>query len=241
MNLKLTLSYDGTDFYGWQVQPGRRTVAGELHRVLDRLVEGEYRLVGVGRTDAGVHAIGYVANLKVSGRLRVPSRSLMHRLNRMLPDDIYVRSVERVPEDFHARYSAKYKIYRYLFGREYDPLMRRRVWFLPHRLNVLHLNEAMRLLLGTHDFTYLAADERENGVCTLYDITFGHTGGWVFMDVKGNRFLRKMVRFMASLSVMLSEGRVAEEDVVAILRGEGRPRGLTPAPPWGLYLLEVGY
>lgn len=241
MNLKLVLSYDGTDFYGWQYQPDRRTVSGELMGVLSRLIEGEYDLIGVGRTDAGVHALNYVANVRIRGRLRVPVSTLRYKLNRMLPEDVYVKSVEEVPGDFHARYSAKFKVYRYLFSETYDPLMRRRVWTVKPAPDPVRMNGDMRVLLGRHDFHPFAADERENGVCTLMDITFGYVGGYVFMDVKGDRFLRKMVRFLATTSVMLTREDVKVEDVVEALRTGRRIRNLTPAPPWGLYLLDVGY
>ncbi len=241
MNLKLVLSYDGTDFHGWQYQPNRRTVSGEIMRVLSHLIDGKYKLVGAGRTDSGVHAINYVASVKVNGRLRVQISDLRYKLNRMLPEDIYVKSVEVVPDEFHARYSAISKTYRYLFSGEYDPLMRRRVWHVRTLPDVSTLNEGMKILLGTHNFKPLSADERENGICTLYDITFGYTGKYAFMDVKGDRFLRKMVRFLASLSVTLSEGEVSVKDVIRSLETGERINKLTPAPPWGLYLLEVEY
>ncbi len=241
MNLKLVLSYDGTDFHGWQYQPDRRTVSGELMKVLNRLIEGEYSLVGVGRTDAGVHALNYVANVRIRGKLRVPVSDLLYKLNRMLPEDVRVKSVEEVPEDFHARYSAKYKVYRYLFSGEDDPLMRRRVWTVKPVPDPVSMNGEMRVFRGRHDFHPFAADERENGVCTLYDITFGYVRGYVFMDVKGDRFLRKMVRFLATTSVMLTRRELTVEDIKESLRTGRRLRKLTPAPPWGLYLLEVGY
>ncbi len=241
MNLKLVLSYDGTDFYGWQYQPDRRTVSGEVMKVLDRLIEGGYSIVGVGRTDAGVHALNYVANVRIEGRLRVPLSDLHYKLNRMLPEDVRVKSVEEVPEDFHARYSAKFKVYRYLFSDTHDPLMRRRVWTVRPTPDPARMNGEMRVLLGRHDFHPFAADERENGVCTLKDITFGYVRGYVFMDVKGDRFLRKMVRFLAATSVMLTRGEITVEDVEESLRTGRRLKNLTPAPPWGLYLLYVGY
>lgn len=241
MNLKLVIAFDGTDFYGWQYQPDRRSVSGEIMGVFSRLVDGDFKLIGCGRTDAGVHAVNYVANVKVFGRLRVPVGSLSHKLNRMLPEEVFVKSVEPVSESFHARFSARYKVYRYLFSSDYDPLLRRRVWFVKSPPSPQILNRQMEFLIGEHDFKVLSADERENGVCRLYDITFGRWERGVFMDVKGNRFLRKMVRFMASLSVLLSEGRISPEEARAsFLKGE-RIKGLSPAPPWGLYLLEVGY
>ena len=241
MNLKLLLTYDGTDFHGWQYQPNRRTVSGVLMSVFDRLIDGEYKLIGVGRTDSGVHALGYVANLLIYGRLRVKVEDLKYKLNRMLPEDVYVRDVSPVPEGFHARYSAISKTYRYLFGGGYDPLMRRRVWFVRRPPSPSKVAPKMKVLLGRHDFHPFAADERENGVCTLYDIRFGCKGGYVFMDVRGDRFLRKMVRFLASLAVMLEEGRVTVEEVEESLRTGRRIKALTPAPPWGLYLLRVEY
>jgi len=241
MNLKLVLSYDGTDFHGWQYQPNRRTVSGEIMGVLNHLIDGKYKLIGAGRTDAGVHAINYVANVRIYGRLRVPVSELKYKLNRMLPEDVYVKSVGPVSDEFHARYSAISKTYRYLFSGEYDPLMRRRVWHVRTLPDTAVLNRKMKVLLGTHDFKPFSADERENGVCTLHDITFGYTGRYAFMDLKGDRFLRKMVRFLASLSVMLTEGKVSIEDVVNSLRTGNRIGRLTPAPPWGLYLMEVEY
>ncbi|NPB04229.1 MAG: tRNA pseudouridine(38-40) synthase TruA [Thermotogae bacterium] len=241
MNFKMVLSYDGTDFYGWQYQPDRRTVSGELIRVLNRLIDGSYRLVGVGRTDAGVHALNYVANVRVEGRLRVSEDDLAYKLNRMLPSDIYVKSIEKVSEDFHARYSAISKTYRYLFGRGYDPLNRHRVWYVPVQLHPPNLNRVFKVLVGKHDFARFSADERDNTVCEVMDITFGYTGKFTFMDVRADRFLRKMVRFFAGLAVSVAGGLASENDILSALKGGRRIKNLTPAPPWGLYLFKVDY
>ncbi|MEO0150225.1 MAG: pseudouridine synthase, partial [candidate division WOR-3 bacterium] len=119
MNVKLILSFDGTNFYGWQVQPNKRTVAGELIKALKNFVDGDFKVIGCGRTDAGVHALNYVVNVKITGRLRVRVEELKYKLNKLLPDDIYVKSVETVNEGFHARFSAKSKVYRYVFLRGY--------------------------------------------------------------------------------------------------------------------------
>jgi pseudouridylate synthase I len=240
MNLKLLLSFDGTDFYGWQYQPNKRTVAGEMINVLKNFIDGEFKLIGCGRTDAGVHAINFVANLKFDKKLRVPVERLKEKMNSLLPKDVFVKDVSVVSEDFHARYHAKSKIYRYIFSTEYDPLMRLRAFYIDKDMDVEGLNKFLRIFLGRHNFGGLSADERENKICTIFSIHISKVGKFYYLEVEGDRFLRKMVRFLAGATLKYSEGKIKESEVLRSLE-TGEKIKIEPLPSFGLYLLDVKY
>ncbi len=241
MNVKLTLSFDGTYFYGWQVQPNKRTVAGELIKALKNFVDGDFKVIGCGRTDAGVHALNYVANVRISGRLRVEVGELKYKLNKLLPDDIYVKRVETVNEDFHARFSAKSKVYRYVFLKGYNPLLRNRVYFIDYDLSVEKIEKSLKVFIGKHNFGGFSSDERDNRVCTIYGISLSRVENLFYFEVEGDRFLRKMVRFMAGAVLMLAEGKITEGDITMSLHTGKKIKNLTPLPPYALYLLWVKY
>ncbi len=241
MNLKIVLSFDGTEFYGWQYQPNKRTVSGELIKVIKNLVEGEFKLIGCGRTDAGVHAINYVASLRIHGRLRVNLRDLRYKLNRMLPDDIYIKHVDEVDERFNARFSATSKIYRYVFFKGYDPLIRYRAFFINQDFDLERINESLKVFLGKHDFYGFSSEERENRICEIYDISLSKVGRFYHFEIEANRFIRKMVRFIASSIVKLQMGHLSVEDIKIALRKPSKIKNLDPLPPYGLYLLDVKY
>ncbi len=240
MNLKLIMSFDGTNFHGWQIQPNKRTVAGEIISVLKNFIDGNFRLIGCGRTDAGVHAINFVANLKFEGRLRVELVELRKRMNALLPKDVFIKDISTVEEDFHARYSAKSKTYRYIFTSEYDPLMRLRAFYMGRDMDIDIINNFLRIFLGRHNFGGLSADERENKTCTIFSIHVSKVGKLYYLDVEGDRFLRKMVRFLAGVVLGYSEGKIKESDILSSLEN-GQRVNVEPLPPYGLYLLEVKY
>jgi tRNA pseudouridine38-40 synthase len=240
MNLKLLLSFDGTNFYGWQYQPNKRTVSGEIINVLKNFVDGGFKLIGCGRTDAGVHAINFVANLKFDGRLRVPMEKLREKMNALLPGDVFLKDISVVDEDFHARYSAKSKIYRYIFTIEYDPLMRFRAFYIKGDLDVDLINGFLKVFLGRHNFGGLSADERENKFCTIFSIHISEVGRFYYLDVEGDRFLRKMVRFLAGAVLKFHEGKISKDEILNSLKS-GQKVKVEPLPPYGLYLLDVKY
>jgi len=235
MVVKLILEFDGTDFQGWQIQPGRRTVQGVLIDALKNLTEGPFKLVGASRTDSGVHALNFVASLHLENDiLKPPVNRLKEALNSILPEDIYIKSSEIAPEDFHARYSARSKVYLYRILSYPSPIRRRHGYFYPIDESIESLNEKARLFLGEHDFTHISARSDRAGVCRIFESRWEMRGDELHYIVEGDRFLYKMVRSMVGLML-----RYPKEEIEEILKG----KTFTPfmVPGKGLTLVEVKY
>ena len=241
MNIKLVLSFDGSNFSGWQLQPDKRTVSGEIIRAFKNIVSGDFKLVGCGRTDAGVHAINYVANVFVYGNLRVDFNKLRRTLNSMLPDDIFIKSANIVNDNFNARYSAKSKIYRYVFSTERNPLLRNRVFFIDDDINTVKVSDELKVFWGCHDFSGFSADERKNKICEIYSAHVCKVDSMFYFEVEGNRFLRKMLRFLACSVIMLNRGIISSGDILESLKTGKKLRNIEPLPAYALYLVDVKY
>lgn len=242
-NIKLTLAYDGTDFAGFQVQPGRRTVQGELTAALEKILGERVGVIGAGRTDAGVHARAQVANFQTAARL--PVERLPAALNSCLPPDITVWRAEEVPARFHARYDARGKTYRYLIDRapHRAPFLRRYSWHLTLPLDAAAMRAAAAPLCGEHDFSSFCAagSASPNHVRTLQRLAVGEEGDLLLVEAKADGFLYKMVRNLVGTLVEVGRGALAAEDVERILAGRDRRLAGPTAPPQGLILWEVEY
>jgi len=235
MVLKLVLEFDGTDFQGWQIQPSKRTVQGVMTDALKQLVDGDFKLVGSSRTDSGVHALNFVASLHLEGAtLRPPAERLKEALNSLLPEDVYVKKADRAPDDFHARYSAKSKVYLYRILPYPAPLRRRYGYHYPVRESLDALNEKARLFIGEHDFTHISARSERRGLCRIFRSQWVMKEDELHYIVEGDRFLYKMVRSMVGLML-----RYSKEEIEAILKG----KPFTPfvVPGRGLTLVKVNY
>lgn len=243
--IKLTLAYDGTDFSGWQLQPGCRTVQGALERAISGVVKKPVRVHGSGRTDAGVHALGQVAHFDApesSGH--IPWKKA---LNPNLPGDVRVLSAEAVPDSFHARYSALSKTYSYCLWLDRDGLLpqRRRFVWACGGLDLAAMAEAATVLLGEHDFaafqntgTDVKTTVRE---VTAIDQVSGEYPDEVVWRFTATGFLKQMVRNMVGCLVEAGRGRIAPEQVRAVLKGCDRTQAPPTAPPQGLTLESVEY
>ncbi len=244
-NLKLTIAYDGTDYHGWQVQPNGITVQAELERALLRFTGGRDRVtvVGSGRTDAGVHAWGQVANWFYRGSL--PCERIQAALNSLLSAAVRVRRVEEADSTFHARKSARAKTYLYVVDNApyANPLLRRWAWHVPRPLDLAALRAAAGALVGEHDFlSFKAADgETLTSRRTVYQARWRRRGTVLLFFVRGNGFLKNMVRIMVGTLVDCGRGRRRPEEMAAIIAAADRRAAGITAPARGLTLRSVEY
>jgi tRNA pseudouridine38-40 synthase len=253
---KLVLAYDGSEFHGWQVQPDRVTVQGELRDALARVTGEDVLPQGSGRTDAGVHALGQVASFALAAP--IPEANLARALNRTLPASIRVLSAARVTSDFHARHSAKSKTYEYRIfrGEICPPWQARYVYALHAPLDVDAMQRAAARVRGEHDFTSFAAsdpDRRERGSTgdspdSRGNVRCLHLSQWTQMAegsllyrAQGNGFLHHMVRNLVGTFLEIGRGALEETEIPAILQSRARERAGPTAPARGLFLVDVDY
>ena len=249
-NLKLTIAYDGHDFFGWQIQPDRPTIQGTLVSVIEHLT-GEMTLPqGSGRTDAGVHALAQVAS--VSTQSSIPLLNFRKALNDLLPAAIRILSVEEVSPEFHARKSAVAKTYQYRIHRAEicPPFLARYVYHHPYPLNEALMIEAAPLVLGEHDFTSFAAVDPERkkqdmaeiiNVRTIYSSAWHRLGDNLIYTVRGSGFLHHMVRNLVGTFLMVGKDSVTLPGLQRILEARDRSAASATAPASGLFLLGVEY
>jgi tRNA pseudouridine38-40 synthase len=242
---RLTLEYDGAGFAGWQRQPvGQRSVQGELEGALRRVTGEAVRVVGAGRTDAGVHAEAQVASFRLEA---APDPLRLGRaLNGVLPRDVAVRGCEKAPDDFHARFAALSKLYRYRIwnGASRSPLREARSHWVRSPLDLAAMRRAGRLLEGTHDFACFqkAGSPQRSSVRTLRRVGVeGEPRGEVAISLEGDGFLRHMVRIVAGTLVGVGLGRRPAEEMPALLACRDRTRAGRTAPARGLVLVRVDY
>ena len=249
MNYRLLIQYDGTDFHGWQVQENARTIQGELERVIGMLESADVSVVGSGRTDAGVHAEGQVANVHLNRGL--PPDRLRAATNGNLWRDIRILSAEKAPDDFHARFSARHKtyIYRMVNAPVMSPVWRRFAHHVTRPLDLARMTEASRLLLGEHDWTAFASTKTdgENKVRTVFDCSLESVwddrarASIIQFRITANGFLRYMVRSIVGTLLDVGHG-LKDSDTIhtALISGDRSLAGNT-APANGLTLLRVDY
>ena len=243
MNIKVVLEYDGSDFAGWQQQAKGRTVEGELRRALREVTGKDHVVYAAGRTDAGAHAEGQVANFQTDGRI-TPHR-LLAALNARLPEDVAVLTAEEVPDDFHARYSARWRRYRYRYlDRTARPALQRgRCWHVRGPLEVAAMAKAARALVGRHDWTsYCSASEpARDRVRTMRSAVVERRGEFVELELVAEGFLRGLVRSIAGALAEVGRGERPPEWVGQVLRARDRRKAPRTAPAGGLTLMEVIY
>ena len=252
-NWNLTLAYDGTDFHGWQVQPGLITIQGELAAAIERLTGERVLPQGSGRTDAGVHARAQVASFELAAP--IPPENLLRALNRTLPAAIRVTSAEPAPPEFHARHSVTAKTYEYrLFrGEICPPWIARYTYALNWPLNVGKIQQAALLVVGEHDFTSFAATDPDlahrgaglyplpGNVRIIYSSSWDEEGDLLLYKVRGNGFLNHMVRNLVGTFIDVGRGHIEPEEITTILESRSRSVAGATAPARGLFLDSVEY
>jgi tRNA pseudouridine38-40 synthase len=242
-NIKLTLCYDGTDFHGWQRQPGFRTVQEALEEALLRLTGVRTTTTASGRTDAGVHALGQVVHFLTTSRHSTDT--FVRALNAMMPRDVRVLDAWDMPQAFHATLDARSKRYRYRIdnGRIASPFQLRYSWHVPQPLDEAAMARASRALLGRHDFRSFETEwpNRTSSVRTILDLTVARDGDFVTLEVEADGFLYNMVRSITGTLMLVGAGKRAEGWVADVLAAESRVEAGPTAPPQGLTLMRVCY
>ena len=244
-NIKIILEYDGTNYHGWQSQSGsgRATIQETLEQALKELTGEDVKTYASGRTDAGVHALGHVAHFRTESR--IPSEAWAPALNHLLPEDIRVQSSEDVPDDFHARYSATGKIYRYVILNRRAPsaLHRSRAWLIYRKLNLNAMRRAAGVLIGTHNFSAFrsSACGAKTPVRKLTGLTVVKRGDFVEILLEADAFLMHMARNIVGTLADVGLGRYTVEAVKQMLLSCDRSKAGRTAPACGLYLVKVLY
>jgi tRNA pseudouridine38-40 synthase len=241
---KITLEYDGTNFYGWQIQPDHRTVQGELEKALFKMTSQRTKVRGAARTDRGVHALAQVASFQISKIFS--ERELLRGLNALTPDDIAITSVEKTKKDFDPRFQAKSKIYRYIIWNQpvSSPLRLNYSWHIPQTLDIEKMKLASKYLIGTHDFSGFRASEckRINPTRTIYNIkiTKEHKPE-IHIEIEADGFLKHMVRIIVGTLVKVGLHKIEPAQIKAILESKDRRKAGITAPGQGLFLVKVIY
>jgi len=246
-NIKITIEYEGTAYAGWQIQTDQRTIQGELVEAIFRVTGKRVTLVGAGRTDAGVHALGQVANFEIDHRLE-PTR-YREAINFYLPKDIHVKESVEAPLDFHARHSARFRRYRYLIGSEHSAVYRYLRWYRDG-LDLSLLKDAAEMIVGEYDFSpfCVVSSRKENNVCRIDHSRWRKVGPLLVYEIRGNRFLHNMVRSLVGGMVNLATpGKDRNPENLTLSRFRDtlddprEKRVVFTAPACGLYLVSVGY
>jgi tRNA pseudouridine38-40 synthase len=243
-NIKLIIEYDGTAFHGWQIQPGQKTIQGVIKEQIDQITQEGVKLIGAGRTDAGVHALGQVANFQTESTIDLTA--LQRGLNSLLAPDIVITAIEEVAQDFHARFSARSKTYEYhILNCAYpSAFLKAYAWFIPHKLDIASMERCGRLLIGSHDFSSFRAsgDESRHSVREVIHFEIERReGDLIVIVIEANAFLREMVRSIVGTLVDVGRGKTSVEEFEGIFQARDRRQAGMTAPAQGLFMKEVKY
>ncbi len=243
MRLALGIEYDGSQYHGWQKQPGLHTIQETLERAIQQVAQHPVEVVCAGRTDTGVHALGQVLHFDTTAERN--THSWVHGGNAFLPKDICIRWAKNVPDDFHARYSAKARTYRYLICDEpiRPALFRGHVTWTYRTLNHKHMAEAAACLVGEHDFTSFRSSDCQSltPMRCIHAISVNRHQRYVQIEVTANAFLHHMVRNIAGVLIAVGSQKRSPEWAQEVLFAKDRRLGAETAPPYGLYFVRVQY
>ena len=241
MRYKAIVSYDGTNYQGWQKQPDKNSVQAKIETALSRLCQHGVKITGAGRTDKGVHAFGQVFHFDCDKEFKDITKSI----NSQLPEDIRIVSCKPVSDEFHSRYDVKWKHYSYIINTgKFNPIQRNYAYQLGIELDEEKMQEAAKALVGTHDFSSFNAtrkDEIEDKVRTIYKIDVKRRGSLVTVDYYGDGFLRYMIRMMTGALIEAGKGKITAEDIQNIMEKMDKTACNYNVPACGLYLIEISY
>lgn len=242
-NIKLTIEYDGKDFNGWQKQKSKLNIQGEIERAIKEITNEDAELIASGRTDAGVHALGQVANFKTNSS--IPIEKIPIALNTKLKRSIRILNAEEVPDRFHSRYNCKKKTYRYIINNSQNgtAIYRNLEFNFPQELNVDLMNEAAKFFIGEHDFKAFKASgtSLKSSVRVIYDAKVYKNDERVIIELTGNGFLYNMVRIIAGTLIDVGTRKVMPTQIQNIIDSKERSMAGKTLPPNGLYLVKVEY
>lgn len=239
--LRLDLQYDGTDFHGWQIQPNAVTVQEEIENALTRLNSNQkVEVVGCGRTDTGVHAMHYVAHFDLNFDNLI---DLQFKLNGMMHKGIAITEITEANPEFHARFDATKRTYRYFIDKRNNPFNNRFAYFLRHKLNVEVMNEAATHLLGRQDFESFAKHHSDvnNFYCEVFSAFWTETDEQYIFEISANRFLRNMVRAIVGTLVDVGLGKIEPTEIQEVIAKKSRSEAGTSVPGKGLFLWKIEY
>ena len=240
-NIKLTIEYDGKDFNGWQKQPNKLNIQGTIEQAIKSITGEDVELNASGRTDAGVHALGQVANFKTNSQIPIDKMAIA--INSRMKKSIVIKKAEEVDERFHSRLSCKRKTYRYVINNspEGTAIYRYLETHIPQKLDVQKMQEAIKYFVGEHDFKAFKASgtSSKNSVRTIYDAKVEQKDDRIFIELTGNGFLYNMVRIISGTLLEVGLGNIKAEDIPNIIESKDRKMAGKTLPPHGLYLVEV--
>ncbi len=242
-NIKLTIEYDGREFNGWQKQPNKLNIQGNIEKVISDITKEEIEIIGSGRTDAGVHALGQVANFKTNST--IPIEKFAIAINSRLKKSIVIKKAEEVDERFHSRYNCKQKTYRYIINNSEtgSAIYRNLEYNIKNHLDVEKMQEASKYFVGEHDFSAFKASgtSSKSSVRTIYSAKVEKEGERIIIELTGNGFLYNMVRIISGTLVEVGLGKIKPEQIPEIIQSKNRQNAGKTLPPYGLYLVEVNY
>ena len=242
-NIKLTVLYDGSEYHGWQIQPGLRTIQAALTEAIQEFIDVEVRVFGASRTDAGVSALGQIAFVQIDSA--IPVENLAKVITHRLPPEIAVAEAVEVPQGFDLIGAVKSKLYRYtIFTGACRPVLQiKHCWHLPQKLDIAAMAQAGAMLVGKKDFKSFAsaADKRQSSVRTIFRCDVSRNDDWAYIDVEGDSFLYNMVRNIVGTLVEVGSGRRKPEKINEILEAKDRTAAGPIAPAGGLCLMHIKY
>lgn len=240
-NYKLTIQYDGTNYAGWQIQKNAKTVQQTISDAINQLLKTDVNLIGSGRTDSGVHAIGQVANFRTETELDI--YRFQYSLNSILPNDISISEIVEVDYNFHSRFDAKKRNYIYQIVQKKSPFYKNYSYFYPSKLDLDKLNALSKVFINQVDFSAFSKknDEIENKNCTLFEASWMKKDVLVVFNIQANRFLHGMVRAITGTLLKAQQNENAEKFLIDIFNSKNRSEAYDSVPAKGLFLYKVEY